>query len=205
MSEDDVVTDDGEASYAPRPTQAGLASGVTALGGPAPLRGPVPQVVVMGVSAAGKSTVGRGIAEQLGVEFIDGDSLHPLANVKKMSDGIPLEDADRWPWLDEIGAVIAAHPSGVVLACSALKRAYRVRILGSAPKAVFVHLHGSDELLAQRAAGRAGHFMPPALLASQLATLEPLGADEPGVVVDVAPAPPQIVEAALSYLNPTGT
>lgn len=163
-----------------------------------------PQVVVMGVSAAGKSTVGRGIAERLGVEFIDGDSLHPLANVKKMSDGVPLKDADRWPWLDEIGAVIAAHPGGVVLACSALKRAYRERILASAPAAVFVHLHGSDELLAQRAAGRAGHFMPPALLTSQLATLEPLAADEPGVVVDVAGSVPQIVEEAMGYLTQTG-
>lgn len=73
------------------------------------------QIVVMGVSAAGKSTVGHGLADALGVEFVDADSLHPLANVKKMSDGIPLEDADRWPWLDEIGRVIASRPDGVVL------------------------------------------------------------------------------------------
>lgn len=158
------------------------------------------QIVVMGVSAAGKSTVGHGLADALGVEFVDADSLHPLANVKKMSDGIPLEDADRWPWLDEIGRVIASRPDGVVLACSALKRSYRDRIRAAAPATVFVHLHGSDELLAQRAAARADHFMPPALLASQLATLEPLGGDENGIVIDVVAQPDQIVAQATQFL-----
>lgn len=154
----------------------------------------------MGVSAAGKSTVGHGLAEVLGVEFVDADSLHPLANVKKMSDGIPLTDEDRWPWLDEIGRVIAEHSDGVVLACSALKRSYRDRIRAAAPATVFVHLHGSDELLAERAAAREDHFMPPALLASQLATLEHLETDERGVVIDVAAVPDEIVRQASEYL-----
>lgn len=146
----------------------------------------VPLVCVMGVSAAGKSTVGKALAGALGVSFADADDLHSDANRAKMASGTPLTDDDRWPWLDAVGAQLReARGSGLVMACSALRRAYRDRIRASAPEVVFVHLDGSRELLAARALSRTDHFMPPALLDSQLATLEPLD-DEPGLVVDVA-------------------
>ena len=102
-----------------------------------------PRVVVMGVSGCGKSTVGELLAQQLGVPFVDGDGLHPAANVAKMSAGIPLTDEDRWPWLEAVGAAIAAEPGGAVMACSALRRVYRDVIRRAAPGTVFVHLHGS--------------------------------------------------------------
>jgi gluconokinase len=148
----------------------------------------VPLVVVMGVSASGKSTVGAELADELGVPFVDGDDLHPVANIAKMAAGHPLDDADRMPWLDIVGARLAAaeHQGGLVVACSALKRAYRDRIRAAAPGVVFVHLSGDPETLARRASERTGHFMPPSLLRSQLATLEPLAADEPGIVLDIA-------------------
>lgn len=157
-------------------------------------------IVVMGVSASGKSVVGIELARRLGIRFVDADDLHPPANVAKMSQGVPLTDADRQPWLDLVGERLAqaddtgAVPdrhgqrqerAGVVVACSALKRAYRDRLRAHAPGVVFVHLTGSPELLSSRALARTGHFMPPELLASQLATLEPLGEDERGIVVDV--------------------
>jgi gluconokinase len=149
---------------------------------------PAPVVVVMGVSASGKSTVGAALARDLGVPFVDGDDLHPAANIAKMSRGVPLDDADRMPWLDAVGARLAdgAAHGGVVVACSALRRAYRDRLRAAAPTTVFVHLDADAETLARRAQGRHGHFMPASLLVSQLATLEPLGADEPGAVFDVS-------------------
>lgn len=159
-----------------------------------------PRVVVMGVSGCGKSTVGELLAQRLGVPFVDGDRLHPAANVAKMSAGTPLTDEDRWPWLEAVGAAIAAEPDGAVMACSALRRVYRDVIRRAAPGTVFVHLHGSRELLAARMAARPGHFMPPSLLDSQLATLEPLGPDEDGVVLDVAPPAPQVVASAAAWV-----
>ena len=130
----------------------------------------------MGVCGCGKSSVGQGIAMALGLRFTDGDDLHPATNVAKMASGQPLTDADRWPWLAKVGETLGA---GGVVACSALKRVYRDHIRAAAPATVFVYLHGSRELLAARLAARPGHFMPPALLDSQLATLEsPI--DEPG-------------------------
>ncbi len=159
-----------------------------------------PRVVVMGVSGCGKSTVGELLAQQLGVPFVDGDALHPAANVAKMSAGIPLTDEDRWPWLEAVGAAIAAEPGGAVMACSALRRVYRDVIRRAAPGTVFVHLHGSRELLAARMAARPGHFMPPSLLDSQLATLEPLGPDEDGVVLDIAPPPDRLAASAADWL-----
>ncbi|GLI27820.1 gluconokinase [Agromyces rhizosphaerae] len=147
----------------------------------------LPPTVVMGVSAAGKSSVGRAIAARSGAAFADGDDLHPAANVAKMARGEPLDDADRAPWLDEVGATLARHgDDGIVVACSALKRAYRDRIRRAAPATRFVFLSGTPELLAERAGARTGHFMPPALLASQLAALEPLAPDEAGVTLDIA-------------------
>lgn len=164
------------------------------------MTGAAPRVVVMGVSAAGKSSVGIALADLLAVPFVDADDLHPPANVAKMAAGTPLDDDDRAPWLDVVGAVLAAAPGGLVVACSALRCAYRDRLRALAPDAVFVHLHGDEAMLAARAAARAGHFMPPALLASQLATLEPLAPDEAGFVLDVAEPVPALAADAASRL-----
>lgn len=144
----------------------------------------MPPVVVMGVSGAGKSTVGAALAGRLGAPFVDGDDLHPPANVAKMAAGTPLDDDDRRPWLEAVGAWLVEHPDGVA-ACSALRRRYRDLLRHSAPSTRFLMLDGSPELIARRQAGRPGHFMPASLLASQLAELEPLGADEDGATVDV--------------------
>ncbi|WP_400996475.1 gluconokinase [Agromyces sp. GXQ0307] len=155
----------------------------------------------MGVSASGKSTVGERLAERLGVPFVDGDDLHPGSNVEKMRAGRPLDDDDRRPWLDRVGEVLAASADpGIVVACSALRRTYRDRILRSAPATRFVHLDLSEGELAERVGARAGHFMPATLLASQLATLEPPAADEPAVVVDADRAIADVVDAAARSL-----
>ncbi len=157
------------------------------------------RIVVMGVSGCGKTTIGDLVARELGVPFLDGDSLHPVENVAKMAAGTPLTDEDRWPWLAMVGSELAAAGNGgLVLACSALRRSYRDAIRAQAPDTVFLHLHGSKEVLRARTEGRTGHFMPPALLASQLATLEPLDADEAGIVVDIAAPVNQVVTQALA-------
>jgi carbohydrate kinase (thermoresistant glucokinase family) len=156
-------------------------------------------VVVMGVSGSGKTTVGAALADALRLEFVDGDALHPAANVAKMAAGIPLDDADRAPWLDAIGAVLAAGP--VVVACSALKRAYRDRLRVAAPALELVFLDGSPELLASRMSHRPDHFMPTSLLDSQLATLERPSAGEHPVTVDIAAPPPTIVEQIVASLE----
>ena len=141
-------------------------------------------VVVMGVSGSGKSTLGIDLALALGVPFVDADDLHPVENITTMSAGNPLTDDDRWPWLRTVGLrLAAAEPAGLVVACSALRRAYREAILAEAPASRFVMLDVPEEQLAERMRARGGHFMPATLLASQLATLEPLEADEPGITV----------------------
>lgn len=156
----------------------------------------------MGVSASGKSTVGVALAEALDVPFADADALHSDANRAKMASGTPLSDDDRWPWLDAVGARFdAASDTGLVLACSALKRAYRDRIRAAAPGVVFVLLEGTRELLHERVSDRSGHFMPAELLDSQLATLEALEEDEPGFAVDVAGTPREIVEKIVQRLG----
>lgn len=162
-----------------------------------------PAIVVMGVSASGKSTVAAELARRLGVRSEDADDLHSRANVEKMAAGTPLDDDDRWPWLTAVGERLAhgVVGGGLVIACSALTRAYRDRLREACPHAVFVHLSGSPELLARRARERAGHFMPPGLLDSQLAALEPLQRDEPGVVVDVNASIADIVERAYEGLE----
>lgn len=144
-------------------------------------------VVVMGVSGSGKSTVGAALAHRLGVPFEDGDDLHPAANIAKMRAGEALDDDDRRPWLDAIGAWLAAHEatSGVV-SSSALKRSYRDRLRAHVGEIRFLHLHGGADVIAARQATRPGHFMPASLLASQFSTLEPLEPDEHGLVIDVA-------------------
>jgi gluconokinase len=138
-------------------------------------------VVVMGVCGCGKTSVGRQMAERKGWDFIEGDDLHPVANKQKMAAGTPLEDADRWPWLDRIVASareIDAAGGSVIIACSALKRIYRDRLRRAGPDVRFVFLDGDRELIGARVRNRRDHFMPEGLLDSQLATLEPPGADE---------------------------
>jgi carbohydrate kinase (thermoresistant glucokinase family) len=148
-----------------------------------------PAIVVMGVAGCGKSTAGARIAAQLGVEFIEGDRLHPAANIEKMAAGIPLTDEDRRPWLKAIGKEIgryAADGKGVVAACSALKRAYRDILRETAgTDLLFVHLSGTRELIGERVNHRTGHFFPETLLDSQFATLESPQTDERHVVADL--------------------
>jgi gluconokinase len=138
----------------------------------------------MGVSGSGKSTVGAALAQRLRVPFVDADTLHPAANIAKMAAGEPLDDDDRYPWLEKVGEWLADHRDGAVASCSALKRKYRDQLRAHCPGVEFVHLSGSAELIGGRLAARTDHFMPAALLRSQLATLEPLGPDEAGITVD---------------------
>lgn len=161
-------------------------------------------IVTMGVCGSGKTTVGEALAVRLGVPFRDADEFHPPANVAKMSAGHPLTDDDRWPWLDAIGTAIRSAPSDepVVVSCSALKRAYRARIQAAAGRAVqFVHLTGPHALLAARMAARKGHFMPPSLLDSQLATLEPPARDERALTVSIDQPVDAIVSDVLNRLG----
>lgn len=153
-------------------------------------------IVVMGVSGAGKTTIGKALAAVLGMSYAEADDFHSPANIAKMAAGEPLTDADRAPWLADIASWIRSHPAGVVTS-SALKRTYR-DVLRGGGDVWFLHLHGHHTVLARRMANRRDHFMPASLLASQLATLEPLQADEAGAVVDIDFAVRHIVELALS-------
>lgn len=158
-------------------------------------------IIIMGVSGAGKTTVGRALAEAAGWKFADADDFHPEANRAKMSAGIALTDTDRAPWLDTLRKLISealAANDPLVLACSALKGAYRDLLAVDADRVRFVHLHGSSVLLAARIGARAGHFAPPALLDSQLATLEP-PAD--ALALDVAASPAELVSAICSHFG----
>lgn len=162
-------------------------------------------IVVMGVSGCGKSTVGRALAQALGLPFVEGDDLHPPRNVALMAAGTPLTDEDRRDWLNTLAEVLAgaaARGHGVVVSCSALKRAYRDRLRAGAPGTRFVFLHGSPELLGARLAGRSGHYMPLSLLPSQLATLEPPAEDEQAIAADIALPPEAIVAAVRQRLAP---
>lgn len=163
-----------------------------------------PLVVVMGVSGSGKTTIGTLVACELGVEFIDGDSLHPIENVQKMASGTPLADDDRWPWLDIVGRRLHAYGEeneGLVIACSALKRVYRERIRSQAPGALFLHLDGSLAVLTGRLEGRSGHFMPASLLQSQLDTLEPLEVEEGGYRLDIDQPVADMISEAVGKLR----
>ena len=143
-------------------------------------------IVVMGVSGSGKSTVGAALAQRVRVPFADADDFHPPANIKKMTAGEPLNDDDRYPWLEAIGEWLAGHcGDGGVMSCSALKRKYRDQLRRHCPDVVLLHLTGTPEVIGRRQASRPGHFMPASLLASQFETLEPLEPDERGVAVDV--------------------
>jgi gluconokinase len=160
-----------------------------------------PVVVVMGVSGCGKSTVGAALASALHVEFVEGDAFHPPENVRRMAAGIALTDADRAGWLRALAAHIAqAAPRGVVVSCSALKRAYRDVLRGAGPLR-FVWLDVPRAQLETRLAGRTGHYMPPSLLDSQLATLEPPAPDEQAVRIDASQPVPALVAEALARLG----
>jgi gluconokinase len=168
-------------------------------------RGPAPLVIVlMGVAGSGKSTTGNALAKALGWPFRDADSFHPAANVEKMKSGQPLTDADRAPWLAAIArwidARLAAREPGIV-SCSALKRAYRQTIIGERRGVELVYLRGDRALIARRLAGRRHHFMPAALLDSQLAILEEPQADERALIVDVALPPRKVTAAILGQLG----
>lgn len=163
-----------------------------------------PVVVVSGVSGSGKTTVGTLLAGRLGVAYLEGDDRHPPANVAKMSAGQPLDDDDRRPWLLDLAGWIGEREAaghGGVVSCSALKRSYRNLLRSGHPSVWFLQLVGSPHALAQRMSTRKGHFMPPELLASQLATLEPLEPDEPGMTVDAASAPAAIVAAVIGAVG----
>jgi gluconokinase len=161
-------------------------------------------LIVMGVSGSGKTTVAVGIADQLGWVFAEGDSFHPDANVEKMASGHPLTDADRWPWLRAIGEWIDDQNSrgnNVVVTCSALRRTYRDFLREGRTGMRLCHVFADEATIADRLKHREGHYMPASLLPSQLATLEPLGPDEPGVTVSAGPAPREVVADALRALG----
>ena len=163
-------------------------------------------LVVMGVSGCGKTSVGRQLASALGLDFIEGDELHPPRNVALMAAGTPLTDVDRADWLATIATRLGqaqADGRGLVGSCSALKRRYRDLLRAACPGLRFIHLHGPAALLRQRLDVRTGHYMPPTLLDSQLATLEPPAPDEAAITLDITPPTPQLVAAALAQLQGT--
>lgn len=154
--------------------------------------------VIMGVSGCGKSSIGAAFAAAIRGLFIDGDDLHPTANVTKMASGQPLSDEDRAPWLVKVGQALQIGTGPVVIGCSALKRRYRDVIRAEADQPVmFVHLAGTQEVLLARMAVRTGHFMPASLLESQLAALEPPSLDEAAITVDIDQTPQAIVQEIL--------
>ncbi len=161
--------------------------------------------VVMGVAGCGKTTIAEALAARLGVRMIEGDRLHPAANIAKMSAGTPLTDEDRWPWLSKIGLELIGT-DGAVAACSALKRVYRETITRAARRPVaFVFLKGDRALIELRMHLRTGHFMPTSLLDSQFATLEEPSAGELAVTLDLALSPEAITEQAVVFLQTLAT
>ncbi|MBA8989024.1 carbohydrate kinase (thermoresistant glucokinase family) [Curtobacterium pusillum] len=161
-------------------------------------------IYVMGVAGCGKSSVGVRLAQAFDADFLDADTVHPAANIEKMSRGEALTDEDRWPWLQSLATMAREAPRAIVIGCSALRRSYRDVLREGNPGAQFVHLTGSRELLAERLAARSGHFMPASLLGSQLQTLEPLEADEAGVTLDVAASIDTLVADAAAHLRAPG-
>jgi gluconokinase len=161
-------------------------------------------VVVMGVAGCGKSVVGEALAARLGWRMIEGDRLHPPANVERMSAGLPLTDEHRWGWLDAIGAKIGAaerEGAGAVAACSALKRKYRDRLRGFAGSILFIHLAVDKATASRRVASRQGHFMPASLVDSQFADLEPPGAGEEAITLDGGQPVAETVAGTLAALG----
>ncbi|HEX6527907.1 MAG TPA: gluconokinase, GntK/IdnK-type [Streptosporangiaceae bacterium] len=150
-------------------------------------------LVVMGVAGAGKSTVGRLLADRLGMDYADADDFHAADAIAKMRQGFPLTDTDRGPWLGRVGTWLRDRREGVV-SCSALRRSYRDRLRGFAPDCFFLHLSGAADVVVARVRDRNGHFMPASLVASQYSELEPLDGDELGTTVDLGLAPSEIVD-----------
>ena len=151
----------------------------------------------MGVAGAGKSTLGAELARRLGWPFIDADDHHPPQNVAKMASGIPLEDEDRWPWLDQLSKMLLEEKN-TVLACSALKESYRRRLLAGGGASRIVYLHGSFEMIAARLAARRHRYMPASLLESQFAALEPPAG---AIAIDIAAEPGHCVDAIVAELQ----
>ena len=165
-------------------------------------------IVVMGVSGSGKSTIAAMLAQQLHWTYEDADWFHPPSNIEKMHRGEPLTDEDRWPWLQAIAAWIDATQSvgnHGIIACSALKRAYRDVLVGERHYVRIVYLKGEKSLIARRIAARDSHFMPPSLLDSQFATLEEPQADEHAIVVSIIPHPRHVVDTIVAALGKAGS
>jgi gluconokinase len=168
---------------------------------------PATHLVVMGVAGSGKSTIAAALSKHLGWACAEADEFHPQANIDKMSQGIPLQDEDRWPWLQQIQDWMTAQARdghSTVLTCSALKQSYRQLLSEAEGRVLFIHLHGEADLLSERMQGRAGHFMPPTLLPSQLATLEPLTDDEleaGSLRLDIIRTPEELTETILAALK----
>jgi len=158
----------------------------------------------MGVSGSGKSTIAEGVAQRTGWTFAEADEFHPQSNIAKMEAGSPLTDEDRWPWLEALGEWMreqSARGVSTVITCSALRRTYR-DVLGRGLDSLdFIHLDGPVEVIRERMGSRKGHFMPPELLQSQLDTLEALGSNENGVVLDIRRTPQQLVDEAVNWLE----
>ncbi|WP_144674618.1 gluconokinase [Arthrobacter sp. U41] len=167
---------------------------------------PTTHLVVMGVAGSGKSTIAAALSQQLGWACAEADEFHPQTNIQKMSQGIPLQDEDRWPWLQQIQnwmTTQAKAGKSTVLTCSALKQRYRQLLAQAEGRVLFLHLHGEADLIGQRMQGREGHFMPPTLLPSQLATLEPLSDDElatGSLRLDISKSPEELVSTIVASL-----
>lgn len=168
---------------------------------------PATHLVVMGVAGSGKSTIAAALSKQLGWACAEADEFHPQSNIDKMSQGIPLQDEDRWPWLQQIQGWMtekARAGESTVLTCSALKRSYRQLLSEAEGRVLFIHLHGGADLISQRMQGREGHFMPPTLLPSQLATLEPLTGEElaaGSLRLDISRSPQELITDILAALK----
>jgi gluconokinase len=186
--------------------RAGVGSREGGYHAPVTVPGPT-TLVIMGVSGSGKSTVAKQLAERLGWPMAEGDDFHPRANVEKMRSGHPLDDEDRWPWLRSIADWIGRHEAAgqsAVVTCSALKRAYRDLLGAGHPSVRFVYLDVPRDVLEERLGGRQGHYMPASLLDSQLGTLEPLGADEPGFALRSDGRPDEVARQAGDELRTRG-
>jgi len=160
--------------------------------------------VLMGVSGCGKSSVGTALSLTCDMDFVDGDDLHPQSNIEKMASGQPLNDADRAPWLRDVGRLMAKHKRPIVVGCSALKKTYRDWIRREVPEPVhFLHLNAPPDVLIKRVMSRPGHFMPPSLLDSQFAALELLADDEWGDEIDISAPFHEVVMQSETYVKRT--
>ncbi len=164
----------------------------------------MPCYVLMGVSGCGKSSIGAALSVLCSMDFIDGDDLHPKANIAKMSRGEALDDTDRAPWLANVGRVLAKGAKPIVIGCSALKKTYRNMIRAEVSEPVhFLHLYASRDVLSKRVTGRGNHFMPLSLLDSQFAALEQLDGDEWGGEIDIAQPYAHVIAQAETYVKET--